>query len=74
MCNNVQVMHPRANIDEMRYFVWFITVLARDGIHLSDFLISNDEIGGTLWTRLKVEILKSAALLVNEHQSDQKKC
>ena len=47
---------------------------ARDGILLSDFLISNDVLGGTLCVRLNVEILKSAVFLANEHQSDQKKC
>ena len=25
-CNNVQIMHPNANIDETRYFVWSISV------------------------------------------------
>ena len=28
---------------------------------------------GTLWVRLNMEISKSAVLLANEHQSDQKK-
>ena len=41
-CNNVQIMHPDANIDETRYFVLSISVLANDGILLSDFLILND--------------------------------
>ena len=45
MYNNVQKMHPDANIDEMWYFVWSISVLANDGILLSDFLISNDVLG-----------------------------
>ena len=67
-------MHSNANIDETRYFVWSISVLARDGILLSDFVILNDVVGGTLWTRLNMEILKLAVLLANEHQSDQKKC
>ena len=40
---------------------------------LSDFLISNDAVGVTLRLRLNMEILKSAVLLANEHQSDQKK-
>ena len=48
-------------------------MLARDGILLSDFLISNDVFGGTLWVRLNMEISKSAVLLANEKQSDQKK-
>ena len=46
---------------------------ARHGIHLSDILISNDVLGGTLWLRLNMETSKSAVLLANEHQSDQKK-
>ena len=25
-CNNVQIMHQNANIDEARYFVWSISV------------------------------------------------
>ena len=37
------------------------------------FLISNDVLGGTLCMRLNMEILQSAVLLANEHQSDQKK-
>ena len=41
---------------------------------LSDFLISNEVLGGTLWMRLNIEISKSAVLLANEHQSNQKKC
>ena len=45
---------------------------ARDGILLSDFLIPNDVLGDTLWVRLNMEISKSAVLLANEHQSDQK--
>ena len=73
-CNNVQKMHPNANIDEMRYFVWSISVLARDGILLSDFLISNDVLGGNLWVRLNMEISESAVLYANEHQSNQKNC
>ena len=48
-------------------------MLARDGIPFSDFLISNDVFGGTLWVRLNMEISKSTVLLANEHQSDQKK-
>ena len=48
-------------------------MLTRDGILLSDFPISNDVLGGTLWLRLNMEISKSAVLLANEHQSDQKK-
>ena len=71
-CNNVQIMHPNANIYDTLYFVWSISVLARDDILLSDFLISNDVFGGTLWVRLNLEISKSAVLLANEHQSDQK--
>ena len=67
-------MHPNANIDETRHFVWSISVYARDGILLSDFLISNDVFGGTVWVRLDMEISKSAVLLANEQQSDQKKC
>ena len=67
-------MHPNANIDETRYFVWSISVVSRDGILLSDFLISNGVLVGTLWLRLNMEILKSAVLLANEDQSDQKKC
>ena len=75
MCNNVQIMHPDANIDETRYLIWSISVLANDGILLSDFLISNDVLGGTLWVKLNMEISKSALLLANEHRSDQKiKC
>ena len=65
-------MHPNANIDEMRYFVWSISAKARDDILLSDFLISNDVLWGTLWTRLNIKNLKSAVLLANEHHSDQK--
>ena len=38
-------MHSNANIDETRYFVWTISVLASDGILLNDFLISNDVLG-----------------------------
>ena len=45
MCNNFQIMYPDANIDEMWYFVWSISVLANDGILLSDFLMSNDVLG-----------------------------
>ena len=41
---------------------------------LSDFLISNEVLGGTLLMRLNIEISKSAVLLANEHQSNQKKC
>ena len=66
-------MHPDANIDETRYFVWSISVLANDGILLSHFLISNDVLGVTLWVRLNMEISKSDLLLANEHRSDQKK-
>ena len=66
-------MHLNANIDETGYFVWSISVQARDGILLSEFLISNDVLGSTLWVRLNMEISKSAVLLANEHQSDQKK-
>ena len=44
-------------------------MLVLDGILLSDFLISNDVFGGTY-----VEISKSAVLLANELESDQKKC
>ena len=47
---------------------------ARDGILLSDFLILNDVFAGILWVRLGMDISKSAVLLSNEHQSDQKKC
>ena len=42
------------------------------GILLSDFLISNDVLGGTLRVRLNMKISKSAVLLANEHRSDQK--
>ena len=66
-------MHSDANINETRYFVWPISVLANDGILLSDFLISNDVLVGTLWVRINMEILKSALLLANEHRSGQKK-
>ena len=66
-------MHPDANIDETQYYVWSISVLANDGILFSDFLISIDALGGTLWMRLNMEISKSALLLANEHRSDQKK-
>ena len=38
-------MHPDANIEETRYFVWSISVLANDNILLSDFLILNDVLG-----------------------------
>ena len=48
-------MHPNANIEETRCFVWSISVLARDGILLSDFLIANDVLGGTLWVRLNMK-------------------
>ena len=41
---------------------------------LSDFLISNDVLGGTLYVRLNMKISKLAVLLANEHRSDQKKC
>ena len=44
-CNNVQIMLLNANIDETRYFVRFISVYARHGILLSDFLISNGVFG-----------------------------
>ena len=67
-------MHPDANFDETRYFVWSISLLTIDGILLSDFLILNDVLGGTLWEILNMEISKSALFLANEHQSDQKKC
>ena len=56
-------MHPDANIDETRYFAWSISVLADDGFLLSDFLISNDVLGGTLWVRLNMEFSKSALYL-----------
>ena len=72
-CNNVQIVHPNANSNETRYFAWSISVLANDGILLSDFLISNDVFGGTLWVRLNIEISKSALLLANEHWRNQKK-
>ena len=39
VCNNVQILLPNANMDETQYF---------DGMLLSDFLISNDVLGGTL--------------------------
>ena len=48
--------------------------IVADLVSLSDFLISNDVFGGTLWLRLNMEISKSAALLATEHQSDQKLC
>ena len=48
MCNNVQIIHPNANIDQTRYFVLSVSVQAREGILLSDFLISNDVLRGTL--------------------------
>ena len=63
-------MHPNANIDETRYFVWSISVLANDSILLSDFLIQMTYIGGTLWVRLSMDISKSTVLLANEHRSD----
>ena len=47
-------------------------MLARNGILLSDFSISNDVLGGTKCLGLNMEISKSAVLLANEHQSDQK--
>ena len=65
MCNKVQITHSDANIDETRYFVWSISVLANDGILLSNYLISNDVLGGTLWVRLNMEISKLALLLAN---------
>ena len=52
-CNNVQIMHSNANIDESRYFVWFISMQARDGILLSDFLISNYVLGGYFMNEIK---------------------
>ena len=48
-------------------------MLARDDIRLSDFLISIDVFGGTLWVKLNMEIPKLAVLLATEHQSNQKK-
>ena len=41
---------------------------------ISDFLISNDVVVGTIRTRLNMEIFKSAVLLANEHQNTQEKC
>ena len=34
---------------------------------LSEFLISNDLLGGALWLRLNMEISKSFVLIANEH-------
>ena len=47
---------------------------ARDGILLSEFIISNDVFRGALLVRLKMDISKTILLLANEHHSDQKKC
>ena len=38
------------------------------------FQMTYFQIGGTLWVRLNMEISKSAVLLANEHQDDQKNC
>ena len=38
-------MYPNANIDGMRYFVWSISVLARDGIFKVIFLFQMAYLG-----------------------------
>ena len=42
MCIHVQTMHTNATIDEKQCFCLMHSVLARDGILLSDFLNLND--------------------------------
>ena len=59
---------------EMAFFyVIFLFQITYMGV-LYEWDFSNYVYGGTLWVRLDMEISKSAVLLANEHQSDQKKC
>lgn len=62
------------NINENLCLDWFYSLLAIDGVLLSDFHHANNAFKWSLWVEINTEILKIVVLLVHKHYIYQKRC